>query len=150
MRSALVLASALALACAQGAKPYSYLGRLNVTSAAFPILTDGVTAGSTDLWITQFTGNPFKKGHLSVIRGCNSLGVNVTNAAVEQLSATFAWPNIVSRVPSAVLSGYHLVVPDGFLVPGTGTAGIQCEWRLTQAIGPPNQGRARATSTSWT
>lgn len=91
-------------------------------NAAFPILTQGAGADSTDLWITQFTGNPFGKGRLSVIRGANSLGKNVTNAPVEQLDATFAWPNIVSRVPSEVLDGYHLVVPDGFLVPGAGAA----------------------------
>lgn len=140
--------SVLGAVAAADAASQTYLGRINVDNAAFPILTAGEKEGDTDLWITQFTGNPFAQGKLSVIRSVNSLAGNVTGAKLEQLGAKFAWPNVLSRAPSKVFDDYTLIVPDGFLVPGARQSIPPCMCAADARVDGDRVAQERATATS--
>lgn len=130
LRPALLVAlAALAgVACAQNftLRP---VGQFKVSSPAFmtPVRRGAKEEPSSplDLWISEFNGNPFAHSTISVIKGIDSIGYDLSNVSVTTLDDSFAWPNDVQRVPPEVgLAPYALVVPDGFLVPGKSTGNV--------------------------
>uniref|UniRef100_A0A7S3DB35 FG-GAP repeat protein n=1 Tax=Palpitomonas bilix TaxID=652834 RepID=A0A7S3DB35_9EUKA len=105
-------------------------GTLDVEHPSFLVRTPSpFTDGKDVLWITQFTGNPLKKGTISYVDDVRSIADwgSANQVHVQEFDEKFTWPNKVSLLPDGAIAGVEkaLVVPDGFLVPGKSTGSIK-------------------------
>ena len=74
-----------------------------------------------DLWVTEFSGNPFTSGKIYKIDDIGSLDKFSTAKPVLQSDA-FKWPNALTVAPKEF--GNYIAVPDGFLVPLKSTGAV--------------------------
>ena len=81
---------------------------------------------SLNLFVTQFTGNPFKSSTISRIDDMKTLYESPSDVQIHPLNGiSVKWPNVLTDVPSPSPSpSPHLLLGDGFLVPLKNTGGM--------------------------
>ena len=116
------------------------LGNFSVANAAFTSLHSlpGTEPGP-HMVVTSFTGDPFEKGALTIVRNLTSTPFPASVHATT-ITSNLTWPNTVTSVPPGAIGPQPaLLLGDGFLVPGKSQGAVRllqlnADWSLQRTV----------------